>query len=279
MNGEISVHTYKSYCDMSEAERRERVQRLCEAYNMSKGDLNKTDGHDCPDCLNKGYISFVREIDRGEATNDFCEALIKCHCWPIRASIMRFKRSGLENVMSRYTFDRFETSEPWQKHIKDTALRFIDEHGKVFFIGGNSGSGKTHVCTAITVELMNRGKAAYYMLWQDEIIKLKACVLDSDEYQHLMTRLKEIEVLYIDDFLKPVGNQDKPSTADARIAYELINYRYNNGKLITVISSERLIGEILNIDEAIGGRIVEYAGEYMINIKRDRSRNYRLREL
>lgn len=264
---------------MTEEERRDHVQSKCDAYNMSKGELNETDGYDCPDCLNKGYISVVREVDRGEDVNDYSEAIMKCHCWPVRASIMRLKRSGLENAMQKYTFDKFETPEPWQKHIKETALRFIEESGSVFFIGGNSGAGKTHICTAITVELMKQGKAAYYMLWQDETVKLKGCVTESAEYQAKMKRLKDIDVLYIDDFLKPVGNQDKPSVADVRIAYELINHRYNSGNLITVISSERLIGEILNIDEATGGRLVEYAGEYMLNIKRDRSRNYRLRNI
>lgn len=264
---------------MSEAERRERIQIICDAYNKSKGDLDKTDGHDCPYCLNKGYLMMAKEIDDLDGKKDYVESIEKCSCWPIRSSIMRLKRSGLGNVMIRYTFEKFETSEPWQEHIKDTALRFIAENGRVFFIGGNSGSGKTHICTAITAELMHRGKAAYYMLWHEDVVKLKACVLDSEEYQSRMMRLKEIDVLYIDDFLKPVSNQESPTAADARIAYELINHRYNNGKLITVISSERLIGEILNIDEATGGRIVEYAGEYMINIKRDRSRNYRLRGL
>ena len=277
LNGDALGHTFKPYRDMTAAERREYIQKQCDRGNAIIGNLNEKDGYNCPDCLNRGYISVVQEIERGEQTNDFYESMKDCHCKPIRAAIMCMKRSGLENVMQRYTFDRYTAAEPWQKHIKDTAQRFVSEGGSVFFIGGQTGAGKTHICTAITVEFLRRGKAAYYMLWQDETVRLKACVMESAEYQAEMRRLKEVEILYIDDFFKPVGEQKQPSPADIRLAYELINYRYNNAGLITVISSERLIEEILDIDEATGGRLVEYAGEYMINIGRDKARNYRLR--
>lgn len=275
-NGEKSEHTYKSYADMTAEERRAYSQRRCDWSNNTPGHLHEKDGYNCPDCLNRGYIFVVQEIERGEKTNDYSEAIRACHCKPIRASIMRMKRSGLENVMQRYTFDKYNAVEPWQKHIKETAQRFVN-NGNVFFIGGQTGAGKTHICTAITAEFLKQGKAAYYMLWADETVSLKACVMESAEYQQRMQKLKEVEVLYIDDFFKPVGDQKTPSPADVRLAYELINYRYNNAGLITVISSERLIGEILDIDEATGGRLVEYAGEYMINIGRDKGRNYRLR--
>lgn len=275
-NGERLVHISKSYSEMTAEERRAYSQKRCDLHNTTPGSLNEKDGYDCPDCLNRGYMYVVQEIERGEQTNDFNEAIRACHCKPIRASIMRMKRSGLESVMQKYTFDRYAAAEPWQKHIKDTAQRFVN-NGNVFFIGGQTGAGKTHICTAITVEFLRQGKAAYYMLWADETVRLKACIMESPEYQQQMKKLKEVEVLYIDDFMKPVGDQKTPSAADIRLAYELINYRYNNAGLITVISSERLIGEILDIDEATGGRLVEYAGEYMINIGRDKGRNYRLR--
>ena len=44
----------------------------------------------------------------------------------------------------------------------------------------------------------------------------------------------------------------KPITqGDINIAFEIINYRYIND-LITIISSELLLDEIINIDEATG---------------------------
>ena len=258
---------------MNEEERRAYIQAKCDSSNATPGTLT---GYDCPDCKNRGFVSVVKEIDRGANTNEFCEVQVFCHCKDIRASIKRMQRSGLENVLERYTFDKYNAVDPWQKHIKETAQRFIG-NGNVFFIGGQTGAGKTHICTAITAEFLKQGKAAYYMLWADETARLKAIVMESVEYQAAMQKIKNVEVLYIDDFFKPVGDQRTPTAADVRLAYELINYRYNNAGLITIISSERLIGEILDIDEATGGRLVEYAGEFMLNIGRDKARNYRLR--
>lgn len=264
---------------MTADERREYTQRKCDDSNRLPGNLNEIDGYDCPRCKNRGYIYIVREIERGNAVNDYNEAVVDCKCKPIRASLMRLKKSGLGDVVKRYTFDKYESLNDWQKHVKSRAKAFCEENKGVFFIGGQSGCGKTHICTAITVEFLRHGKSAYYMLWQDETVKLKASIMESIEYQTQMDKLKNVDVLYIDDFFKPVGNQEQPSQADIKLAYELINHRYNNGELITVISSERLIGEILDIDEATGGRIVEYAGDYMLNIGRDRSKNYRLRNI
>ena len=97
--------------------------------------------------------------------------------------------------------------------------------------------------------------------------------------------IKTIPVLYIDDFFKPVRNREgvleTPSAADVRIAYEIINHRYNDKSLITIISSERFLTEIASeIDEATGGRIAEMATpKYLINIGRQSGRNYRLKDI
>lgn len=271
----ISEHGCKPYSEMTDEEKRAKVQRECDSYNMGIGTLDKKDGYDCPMCFNKGYVARIVKGVNG----NYSMAVADCICKTTRRSLNRLKQSGLAKVMEKYTFDTYTTGEPWQEHIKNTALNFTKEENGVFFIGGQSGCGKTHICTAIAGAFMAAGKAAYYMLWQDDVIKLNAAVMDEIEYQKMMGRLKNVDVLYIDDFFKPIGDNPKPSVADIRRAYELINYRYNEGKGVTIISSERYIQEILDIDEAAGGRIIEYAGPYMLNIQRDRKRNYRLRNI
>lgn len=56
-------------------------------------------------------------------------------------------------------------------------------------------------------------------------------------------------------------------------------YRGPNPELVTIISSERTIGELSQIDEAIAGRIAERAkaAGYCLSIKRDPARNWRLK--
>lgn len=263
---------------MTEEERRAFIQKKCDFYNEEKGNLNEKDGYECLLCKNKGYISVIRESGLLNGIPDYTQAMAACKCKPVRDSIMRMKRSGLEPVIKRYTFAAYEAKEPFQVVIKEAAQRFTKEKKGVFFIGGQSGIGKSHICTAITAQFLREGRAAYYMLWQDETTRLKAIVMDH-EYKERMDYLKAVEVLYIDDLFKPTGENSRPSPADVRIAYELINSRYANGNLITIVSSEKRLEEILDIDEATAGRLIEYAGNYAINIKADRAKNYRLKNV
>ena len=144
-----------------------------------------------------------------------------------------------------------------------------------FYIGGQVGAGKTHICTAIAVYLLKQGLETYYMLWTDATVELKANKCDDEEYNKLMGKLKSVDVLYIDDFLKTEQGK-QPTTADINIAFELLNNRYN-AKKITIVSSEKTLKEVLNIDEALGSRIKQRAGENDIAIAKDGRKNYRLK--
>ena len=57
-----------------------------------------------------------------------------------------------------------------------------------------------------------------------------------------MDKLKKVKVLYIDDFFKG-GITD----ADFRLAFEIINARYNDKGLRTIISSEVKIKDLMKI--------------------------------
>jgi DNA replication protein DnaC len=239
-------------------------QRLCDRENEREGKLT---GYDCSECRNKGYVVFLKgdEIVQRE-----------CSCMKTRRSLKRIERSGLGKSIERLTFDTYIATEEWQKKAKALAERYSREgEGAWFFIGGQSGSGKTHLCTAISGKLLNDGKALKYMLWRDEATRIKALINDYDEYDRLTNELKEAEVLYIDDFLK-TQRGTMPSPADINLAFEILNYRYINS-LMTIISSERGIYEIIDIDEAVGGRIHTMARDFFACISNDKAKNYRMR--
>lgn len=177
----------------------------------------------------------------------------ECECAIKRRNAMRIERSGLGDVMSRYTFEAYKTPDAKSKAIKAAALRYVtDSHGEWFMVVGRPGSGKTHICTAIMGKLIDGGKNCKYMLWRDEVRELKSLVTDNAAYRERMDLLKNADVLYIDDFLK--GNT--VSDGDLNIAFELLNARYCSQKR-TIISGERTVGAIMDIDEAIGSRIYE----------------------
>jgi DNA replication protein DnaC len=245
-------------------------------WNNTVGHRNEEDGYNCPICKNKGTIAKL--LDNGNGTYSHC--FTDCKCVETRNSIMRMKRSGLKDIIKDYTFDKFIASEDWQKAIKEAAMDYAKNPEGWFFIGGQSGSGKTHLCTAICREFLLSGKKVIYMLWRDEVVRLKACVNDADEYRKLIDKYKTADVLYIDDLFKSgitaVGSSPNITKGDINVAFEIINYRYNNPTLLTIISSELSEDELLEIDEATGGRIYERAKAFTIGKNRDR--NYRIKK-
>lgn len=245
-----------------------------DGLNNTVGDRDKEDGYNCPECKNKGYVAKVVERN---GTYSHCFA--DCKCVSIRNSIMRMKRSGLKDIIKDYTFDKFIDTEPWQKSIKSAAMEYAQDPNGWFYMGGQVGAGKTHLCTAICREFLLSGRKVLYMLWRDEIVQLKANVNDAEAYGKLIDKYKTVDVLYIDDLFKTGKAADnstqKPTPADINAAFEIINYRYNNPALLTIISSELSEDELLDIDEAVGSRI--YERSKAITIGKDRARNYRIK--
>jgi DNA replication protein DnaC len=255
----------------------EYEQMRVDGLNNEKGELNLEDGYDCPLCFNKGVMYGVTE-----RSGEYGFSARDCQCMPVRNSIMRMRRSGLEKVIKDLTFDKYEDTEPWQKHLKDLAMNYAQNPVGWFFLGGQPGCGKTHLCTAICRKLLHRGKPVVYMRWREEVSKLKALSMEGDERQKEIDRYKHTPVLYIDDLFKtgrgPDGKDPRPTSADVSLAMEILGHRYGDPDLLTIISTELSIGEITDIDEALGSRIVEKARENCIaSIKKDRKKNYRLR--
>ena len=247
-----------------------------DGLNETVGSRNLEDGYECSECKNKGFVAKL--VENADGTYSHCFA--DCKCVEVRNSIMRMKRSGLKDIIKDYTFDKFEATEPWQKSIKNAAMEYAREPEGWFFLGGQSGAGKTHLCTAICREFLLAGKRVRYMLWRDDIVKIKGAVTDSEEYCKMIDEFKRVDVLYIDDLFKtgkaPDGTSLKVTGADINVAFEIINFRYNNPDLLTIISSELSEDDLIDIDEAIGGRIYERAKSF--NITKDRNRNYRIRK-
>lgn len=251
-------------------------QRKVDRFNASIGHLNKLDGYNCEACRNRGSTA-VLDVVGGCIYPRYPE----CKCMGIRRSIQRMKASGLETIIRDNTFKTFKADAPWQKAMVDKATAYLDEgisKGAWLFFGGQVGSGKTHICTAVAGKLLYT-YPVIYVVWPQVSKKLKAMVNDAEDYAAEIGRLQDIEVLYVDDLFKPVkddfGRTVPPTAADMRLAFELFNYRYIN-KLPTIISSEWTVAELVDMDEATGSRIAERTRGYCMTVARDKERNHRL---
>lgn len=236
--------------------------------NKAPGNLT---GTDCPHCLNKGYILIPRP--------DGSVASQECSCMTTRRCVWQMEKSGLKDVIKDYPFDRFEATEDWQKKILESATDYAKKPDGWFLICGQSGSGKSHICTAICRELLLNGKQVVYAAWRQEIAEIKAMSLDADRRAEKLNELKTAEVLYIDDLFKTGAGKDGeawPTSADVSIAFEILNARYVS-RLPTIISTEFFLDQLLKIDEATAGRMIEMAKNHTLAIGKKPERNYRLR--
>lgn len=240
------------------------VQRYCDVLNA-----RRVDGADynCDLCGNKGYI--FRPMD-GEAV------AFPCKCKGPRDSIKRMKRSGLESTIRNCTFASFQTAEPWQRHMADVARDYVREPQGWFYIGGQVGCGKSHLCTAMVREFLLQGMEARYFPWRDGVARLKG-QLNTEEYDQAMRDLKSVRVLYVDDLFKGGSADGRPSQADINIAFELLNHRYLDRGLITILSSELTVEDLMRLDEAVGSRVYERSKGHYLAIDRDPAKNWRMK--
>lgn len=249
---------------------RERRQVIIDIENGIAGHLNELDGYNCDLCKNRGYTWKLNEDDM--------DTRVDCQCKATRATLARAKRSGLGDILKDYKFSKFIATEGWQVDLKNKAEEFCqDDSARWFFVGGQPGAGKTHLCTAIAAHYIKAGRNVKYMLWCEDAKKLKSLVNEYTEYQTAINELKSVDVLYIDDFFK-TQHGEQPTKGDINLAFEILNHRLMNPEQITIISSEKTLTDILNYDEATMSRIYQLTGRYKTNIAKDIAKNYRLKE-
>lgn len=216
-------------------------------------------GVDCPICHNTGMLLY-RKNGREYAK--------ECECMNKRRFLKRIRSSGIEDMLTRYTFETYVADDTQRQKIKEIAEAYCEADSGWLFIAGKSGSGKTHICTAVCSRFIERGVDVYYMAWRDESRQLKA-MMNTEELNERLDRLKKVKILYIDDFLKGGCND-----ADIRLAFEIINARYNDTRLRTIISTEASIETIIGIDEAMGSRIKERSKGFVCRAPKE---NWRLK--
>lgn len=262
--GEFNLEKVRNFLNLNNQQKDYSLFDLTKAENEEIGHLNELDGIDCPICKNKGYILVDDE-------NGVTQSFISCKCMTKRKVKRLSEESGMGELLN-YRLKDFKMENEWQKRAVALAIKYIKyDPDKWFCMLGQSGAGKTHICSAICNNLMNNDFAEVrYISWNAFASDYKDNLKAGAEMMRIM---QNSPVLYIDDLFK-----GSTSAYDVKnIAYDLISYRYVN-RLRTIISTELMFNEIYALDEAIAGRIRQMCGEYMITISKNKSSNYRLRK-
>lgn len=240
---------------------RAMAQLKVDTYNQSQGKDDGT-GIQCSACNNRGDFAFLND-------SGFF-AVRPCKCAGTRLTVTRLQKQGLYEAAKKKTLPNFRTDTDTQRALKSIVKRFLaDKEPHWMILCGQSGAGKTHLCTAAFVRLsFDKGLDGRYLSWISDGRRMKAAAKDGDE--RLLNDFKRCNLLYIDDLFK-CKKDVEPSDADVRLAFEILDYRYSH-RLTTVISTEMLLEDIRYLDEAIYRRIHEMCGPYIGNVGKDPSK-------
>ena len=148
----------------------------------------------------------------------------------------------------------FDKKYDYQIDMVKSTKKFLDEPTKGIVLTGKTGAGKTHILTLAVIKLIFNGRNVKYFKWLEQGSYFKS-IKNEYNYQDKLDTYKYADILYIDDFLK-VGKNSQPTDADISLAFEILDCR-NENNLPTMISTERSIKEVLEVDEAVGGRMLE----------------------
>uniref|UniRef100_UPI00406D3D23 DnaA ATPase domain-containing protein n=1 Tax=Cytobacillus sp. FSL W7-1323 TaxID=2921700 RepID=UPI00406D3D23 len=253
-----------------------------------KGSVACEPEYDCPECKDKGFIlKNIPDLDldgnqrswpNGELK--FNETIFDCSCAKKRQSRHLLKISELTDEFKRVTFRGFVTEGKPQliREAYDCAIDYYkdyesikDERQNSICLLGQPGSGKTHLLTALTNNLILKKQVrVMYFPFVEGFNDLKD---DFALLEEKLNKMKRVDALYIDDLFK---GRSFPTDFQIEQMFAVINYRYLNFKPL-LISSEKTIDDLLDIDEGLGSRIKEMSKGYTVVIKGNRNElNHRL---
>lgn len=191
-----------------------------------------------------------------------------CSCFKEALTVLNIESSGMGKLIEKQSFDTFDLSwyEGQEREraelILSVAKRFVKSFGRdtenLLFIG-NTGTGKTHISTAIAKEIITRGFDVLYDSAQNifsdfETDKFKSGY--SPQYESKAEKYLECDLLIIDDLGAEFVSQFTVSCL-----YNLINTRKNRG-LSTIISTNLSPEELgAKYEGRISSRLM---GEYTV---------------
>jgi DNA replication protein DnaC len=228
--------------------------------------MSKTNKYTCSECRDSGWVE-----------TDF-NSFKRCKCADLNMIKECWENYGVKSEEVK-TLEAYVPVNKAGASALRKAKYYIDNFDEIsrkennwLGIFGQPGSGKSHIIIAIGAALLNRTNKpvrVVYMPYLGVIRELKAKVTDDEKYSKFLSRYQKAEVLIIDDLFKDKVRKNKAACElteeDFKHIYPVINYRYYNN-LPTVFSSESTPNILLELDEALGGRILERCDKNIIQI-------------
>lgn len=240
--------------------------------------------HECELCRDENIVLVKRKWidlypgDAGMGKDDmFVDTFQPCSCVPMKEVNRILKSSQITEKMKRRTFEAFnlEGLQPCVVDAHKIAKEYEEYFGRIrddvangLFIGGVPGSGKTHLCLAVCLRLLEARIPVMYFPYVEAMDEIKNNMGSNDAANHeRQQKLQRVAVLYIDDLFK-TRQGARVTDYEVKYMFGVINYR-NLNHLPTIFSSERTISELIAIDAAVGSRIHEMTSGFQAVIQGD----------
>lgn len=239
------------------ARRRELIVKL--GYPEDYTDIHYT----CTACSDTGFVGTKM-----------------CSCLKELLIMKNIKSSGMGKLIEKQSFDNFELNiyddkdRKRMEHNLDVAKNYVQNFtrggGNLLFIG-TTGTGKTHLSSAIAKDIIHQGFGVVYDSAQNIISDFESDRFKSGYGPHdnVSDKYMECDLLIIDDLGTEFTNQ-----FTASCLYNIINTRQNKG-LSTIISTNLSAKELAGKYEGrIYSRIVGSDYTVLVFSGRDRRVNF-----
>lgn len=248
------------------------IQKIMSRRAITKG-TTSVSSYKCNKCKDTSWI---------KGSNGYR----RCSCYGIDLANRLWENFGINPKDAKMLKEYIPHSED-TRVAKEKAVDYIKSFEDIkgdrensFSLRGQPGAGKTHIVVAIGKALLNKKIQVVYMPYLEVMRQLKANTMDEEHYNTLINKYKNAKVLIIDDLFKDKAKKGKLigelKETDMKHIYPIINYRYLN-YMPTLISTECTPGMLLDLDDALGGRILEMCGKrFGLTFKADS--NYRLKK-
>ena len=201
-----------------------------------------------------------------------------CSCMKELLRIESIKASGIGRLIEKQSFDNFDIA--WYTdgderdrmeynfiRTKNFAESFSPSSGKNLLLIGKTGTGKTHLSTAIAKAVIEKGFSVLYDSTQNILSAFESDKFRSprDESEFKSDKYLETDLLILDDLGAEFTTQFTVSCL-----YNLLNTRYNRG-LSTVISTNLSDEELqAKYEDRIFSRLIGQDTEILLFVGRDK---------
>lgn len=201
-----------------------------------------------------------------------------CSCMKELLRLESIKASGIGRLIERQSFDNFDIN--WYCagderdrmefnfiRTKKFAENFAPNSGKNLLLIGKTGTGKTHLSTAIAKTVIEKGFSVLYDSTQNILSAFESDKFRSprDDSEFKSEKYLEVDLLILDDLGAEFTTQFTVSCL-----YNLLNTRYNRG-LSTVISTNLSDEELqAKYEDRIFSRLVGQDTEILLFVGRDK---------